>query len=95
MVTGYGSRDTPEQNELIDLDNHLRRGAESLTDVATYARKLGIDKIVVFPGDYPAEVRTRIMREADRVASPVVFKNSEGIIVQLGSRNGEKKETRQ
>jgi hypothetical protein len=83
MVTGYGSRDTPELSQLIGLDNQLRSGTASLADVVTYARKLGIDKIVLFPGDYPPEVRARIVGETDRLAARATLKNSEGIIMQL------------
>jgi hypothetical protein len=83
LVTGLGSRDTPEQNQLIGLDGQLRSGRGSLADIATYARNLGIDKIVLFSGDYPPEVQAQIAGEADRLEAPVLLKNSEGMILQL------------
>jgi hypothetical protein len=83
LVTGYGSRDTAESDELIQLDSNLRSNRGSLSDIARYARKLGIDKIVLFPDDYPPEARERIVGELERLQGAVLLRNSEGIIVHL------------
>lgn len=83
LVTGAGSRDTPEQNDLINLDNKLRNGTGSLADIAAYARSLGIDKLVIFPSDYPQEARTRISAEAQSLVGRIILKTPEGMVVLL------------
>jgi hypothetical protein len=54
-----------------------------LADVATYARKLGIDKIVLFPRDYPPEAQGRLINEADRLVGHMLLKSSQGMIIEL------------
>ncbi len=83
LVTGVGSRDTPEQDELLDLDGQLRRGTGSLANIVAYARRLNISTLVLFPDDYPADVRAKITAQAEELPAHTVLRNSEGLILQL------------
>ena len=83
LVDGAGSRDSPELIELTDLDRRLHRGEASLADVAAFARKLGISKLVLFTGDYPTEAREKIESEIQVVGGRLLLRNSEGLTLQL------------
>ncbi len=84
LVAGAGSRSTPEQNELRLLDAHLWLGDGSLNEIAAFARRLGIKKLVVFPRDYPPNVRVQILSQAEGLGGTVLLKNDEGLILLLG-----------
>jgi hypothetical protein len=86
LVTGAGSRETPEQLELIGLDTGLRQGTAALADIAAFARRLGIEKIALFPGDYPPEARERIVAQAEGLDGRVLLRDSDGLLVQLTRR---------
>ncbi len=54
-----------------------------LPDIAASARKLGINKIVLFASEYPTEVREHVLSEVDQLPARVLMNNSEGAIVPL------------
>lgn len=53
-IVGYGSRDTPELNQIIDLDSKLQTldGNESLSEIFKYSCELKVSKIVLFKKYY-------------------------------------------
>jgi hypothetical protein len=83
LVDGAGSRETPELNELIDLDKRLHHGEASLADVATFARKLGISTLVLFFDDYSPDMREKIEHEIPDVGARLLVSNPEGLILRL------------
>jgi hypothetical protein len=83
LVDGAGSRETPELDELIALDGRLHRGEASLSELAEFARKLRISKLVFFHDDYPSDVQEKIESEIPTIGALVLMRNKEGMILQL------------
>jgi hypothetical protein len=83
LIDGAGSRETPELDELISLDWRLHRGEASLSELADFARKLSITKLVFFLDDYPSHVQEKIETEISAIGARVLMRNTEGLILQL------------
>jgi hypothetical protein len=83
LVSGYGSRSTPELSELTNLDHLFQSGKISLSGLFNKAREIGIYKVIIFKKDYESAQRVQI----DSSESNILFESEEGLLLGLSPLN--------
>jgi hypothetical protein len=83
LVSGYGSRSTPELSELTYLDQLFQSGKLSLSGLLNKAREMGIYKVIIFKSDYESAQRVQI----DSNESNILFESEEELLLCLSPSN--------
>lgn len=83
LVAGYGSRDTPELMELMDLDNRLTAGTAAADDLIAFARRLKITRLVLFPEGYPAGKGAALLDRLGALGARPLLATGDGVLLDL------------
>lgn len=65
LVVGYGAKSTPEYHQLLYLDWQLIQGEIAFAEMLGFARRLGIDHMLVHFDGYPEAARGRIRAQVE------------------------------
>jgi len=84
IVVGYGSGQTEDYDRLLSMDREFASGKMPFEMLFPLAAQRDIRKFIIFPGDYPADVRAKPERFlVKQLHGKVVLRTGEGLMVEF------------
>lgn len=83
MVVGYGSKTTPQYQELVHLDGLVTKGATEPTQILEFGRRLGISDYLIRLNRYPLPMAEEWLKASHEIGTRIVYEDANTILFEL------------